>query len=272
MNPRKSIKFSKMIMIIICVYLIAFIFLDAHHNLMIKTYGHTPLNKLPKMEGVVIAVSQACLASRGGPYRPIKIKVHPNNISKFGIKCSQGTSDVETFNGKPISIYYEKWLFPTFRKERVVEIVINDVNFISNPPIRTIHKNPINLTALDYLNEFKWKVAFIVFLIFAMILFVRIYAKKTVKNYKEIRFFKSQAKAQFRKITQGSAVEIFSEDLRFTTDDKYLGAVMTLNIYYIKNNETFWHFFFNSDGLISRTSHVPNNIAKIKWPNLTLTA
>jgi len=259
-------------MIIICVCLIALIFLDAHHNLMIKTYGHTPLNKLPKMEGIVVAVSQTCLASKHGTYRPIKIKMHSNDISKFGIECSQRTSDIEIFNGKPISIYYEKWLFPTFRKEHIVAIVINDVNFISKPSIRTIQKNPINLTALDYFNEFKWRVAFTVFLIFTMILFVRIYAKKTVKNYNKIRFFKSRAKAQYRKLTQGSTVEIISEDLQFTTDDKYLGAVLTLNIYYIKNNESFWHFFFNSDGLISRTSHVPNNIAKIKWPNLTLTA
>jgi hypothetical protein len=260
-----------MIIFIIGVILIAVVFLDAHHNLMIKKYGHAPLNQLPKIEGVVIAVSQACLTSKGGPYRPIKIKMNSSDISKFGIECSQRTSDVKIFNGKPISIYYEKWLFSTFRKEGAVAVVINDVDFMTNPPRRTIQKNPINLTASDYFNEFKWRLVFVTFLIISIVLLVVFYAKKTVKNYKKIRLFKSRAKSQFRKKTEGSVVKIISEDLQFTTDEKYLGAVLTLNIYYLKNNETFWHFLFNSDGLFSRTNHIPNNIAKIKWPNLTLT-
>lgn len=271
MSPRKSINFFRMILFVVCIILIAVIFLDAYHNLMIKKYGHTPLSKLPKIEGVVISVSQTCAKTKRGTYRRIHLKMHSSDISKFGIECSQRTSDMEIFKGKPISIYYEKWLFPTFKKERAVAVVINDVDFIINPPRRTIQKTPLNLTTSDYFNKFKWRLVFATFLISSIVLLVVFYAKKTVKNYKKIRLFKSQAKSQFRKKTQGSVVKIISEDLQFTTHDKYLGAVLTLNIYYINNNEAFWHFFFNSDGLFSRTNHIPNNIAKIKWPNLTLT-
>ncbi|MGV1045083.1 hypothetical protein [Limnohabitans sp.] len=271
MSPRKSINFFRMIIFIAGVFLIAVILLDAHHNLMIKKYGHTPLSKLPKIEGVVISVSQTCLKTKRGPYRRINLKMHSSDISKFGIECSQRTSDVEIFKGKPISIYYEKWLFPTFKKERAVAVVINNVDFMINPPRRTIQKTPMNLKTSDYFNELKWRLVFVTLLILSIVLLIVFYAKKTVKNYKKIRLFKSRAKSQFRKKTEGSVVEIISEDLQFTTNDKYLGAVLTLNIYYIKNNETFWHFFFDSDGLFSRTNHIPNDIAKIKWPNLTLT-
>lgn len=260
-----------MILTIAFVFLTAIIFLDGYHHLMIKKYGYIPLNKLPKIEGIVLAVSQHCLSSKNGVFRPIKIKKHTGDISNFGIECSKRTSDVNIFAGKLISIYYEKWLFPTFMKEQMVAIMINDVDFTNIPAKRTIEQTPVNLTAWDYLNAFKLRVAFAVFLIFVFIFVAKNYAKKTVKNYKQIRLLKSQAKAKFKKSTQGFFVKIINEELQFTTDNKYVGAVLTLNIYYMKNNETFWHFFFHSDGLISRTSHIPNNIAKIKWPNLALT-
>lgn len=173
MNPRKNIKFIQIFLTITFIFLMAIISLDGYHHLMIKKYGHIPLNQLPKIEGIVLAVSQSCLSSRNGRYRPIKIKMHSGGISKFGIECSQRTSDVKIFNGKPISIYYEKWLFPTFKTERMVAIMINDVDFINGPAIRTIEKTPVNLTAWDYWDAFKWRLAFAIFLIFVIIFVAR---------------------------------------------------------------------------------------------------
>jgi hypothetical protein len=272
MNPRKDIRFSVMFAITVSAFLIAGILLESYHNLMIKKYGHAPFNKLPKVEGTVVEVSQACLAGRGGLYRPIKIKKHTGDFFRFGIECSQRTGDVEIFKDKPISIYYEKWLFPTFKKESAVAAFINDVDFFNaSPPIRIIQKIPMKLTAWDYFNVFKWAVLFITILIFPVVLLQRFYVRKAVNNYKKIRLFKSQAKAQFRKSTQDFMVKIIFEDLKFTTDDKYLGAVLYLNIYYMKNDGTFWHYFFNSDGSINRTTQIPKNIVKLKWPNLMLT-
>ncbi len=230
---------------------------------MLQTTEQIPINNLPTISGVISKIHH-CTPAKGGWINRVEVLTSSGAEASVYTPCLANFYSENSILGKPILSINEKFNFPTIEKERRILLVINNIVFEALPKYRSASIKDKSIILLFEIGKFPAMLfaAILIFLLFAYAKFKKL-ALRGLDKINELRINAENAFSE-----KCNAAKIISRVENFNTTPKYEPPLYLLDIYYRSLDGLYWRF--KSDGVSHKTTHIPDEIARIKWPDLPL--
>lgn len=257
----KKLLFSKVFVFVLGIAACTLFTIHFYDEFMLQTTEQTPINDLPSVKGKILSIDN-CTPTKQGWINRVKLQQDSGNNLQIYTPCLSNFYHKDFFIGKTLTSIHEKFNFPTFRKEHRIFLTIDSVVIEEVPNYRKLPLKEKSIdTAIDIIKIPAMTLAFT--LLIAYFFYTKI-SHRLKTGYKLIDQLRSNAENAFNS-KNDQIYKIISKSDSFNSTPKYSDAIYSLEIYYKTADGLYWKF--KSDGQSHKTIHIPNDIAKIKWPN-----